>query len=227
MEILLDTANINEIKKILEHYPIDGFTTNPSILSKEACSLEEWVPEIKAVIGTRYMLHVQTTGQTAEMMVAQGEKLRDYFGDKFFLKIPITRQGIKAVKECKKRKIGVTVTAVFTATQALIAAKAGADYVAPYINRMENIGVDSEKTLESMVNILKNYNYQTKIIGASFKNVLQIEKMARLGVHSITLQPELLKESISHPYTDKSLTDFERDWKNSFSEKEITDFLKF
>lgn len=224
VKILIDSSNVEEIKKISEYYKITGVTTNPTILSKDSKDLKERFSEIKKFADDKLEVHIQTTESTSGKILEDAKKLREFFGDNFHIKIPITQEGLKAVKLCKESGIKVTVTAVLTTLQVLAACEVGADYVAPYVNRMENIGVSSKKILEEMREIVSKYN--TEILAASFKNQKQIKDTVLSGVGALTIQPQLLEESIWHPYTDKSIVDFERDWEARFKTKKVTDFIE-
>lgn len=221
--ILVDSSDIEAIKKIADYYPILGLTTNPSILAKECNDLKKKMQEIKNFVSTQYEVHVQTTEKSFEKIFAEAQKLQQFFGDNFFIKIPISKEGLKAVNLCKQHGIKVTVTAILSTSQVLAAAKAGADYVAPYVNRMANIGIDPVKTLADMQTILASYN--TRILAASFKNISQFTDVALLGVDSITVSPDLLEQTIWHPYTDKSIADFEADWNKVFGDIHIGDVI--
>ncbi|MBU0278229.1 transaldolase family protein [Gemella sp. zg-1178] len=221
--ILVDSSDIEAIKKIADYYPISGITTNPSILAKESSDLQKKMYEIKKFVNSHYEIHIQTTEKTAEKILSEAIKLHKFFGGKFFIKIPISKEGLKAVSLCKKEGIGVTVTSIFTSSQVFAAAKAGADYVAPYVNRMANIGMESIKVLADMQKILSSYN--TKILAASFKNIEQFTDLLVIGVDTITVSADLLEQSIWHPYTDKSILDFEVDWDKTFGNLRVGDFI--
>lgn len=227
MEILLDTANMKDIKRTLEYYPIDGFTTNPSILAETGENIVPALAEFKRILKPGQTMHVQTTAKKAEEMVKQAKILTEYFGPNLHTKIPMTDEGIKAVRMAKAEGLKVTVTAVFTAIQALLAAKAGADYIAPYVNRIDNISGNGTAVVCDCIRILKNYNYPSKILGASFKNVQQIHELAAAGCQAVTVTPELIDTFVKHPYTMKSLDDFDKAWEKSFKGKHVVDFLKF
>lgn len=223
VKILIDSSNVEEIEKINKYYKICGLTTNPSILAKDSVDLRERFLEIKNFVGDNLEVHVQTTENTSERILEEAKKLKKFFGNNFYIKIPITKIGLEAVRLCKENDIKVTVTAVLTTLQVLAACEAGANYIAPYVNRMENIGVDSKEILHEMVKIVSNYD--SEILAASFKNQKQFKDTVLSGVGTITVQPQLLEESIWHPYTDKSILDFERDWENKFINKKVTDFI--
>lgn len=226
MEILLDTADMKAIKEAIEFYPVNGFTTNPSILSKAGEEVGEIMKEFKKILKPEQTIHIQTTAVTAVDMVVQAKILTDYLGTNLHVKLPMTSEGIKAVQLAKAEGLKVTVTAVFTAVQGFLAAKAGADYVAPYVNRIDNISGNGIQVVKNLISILANYNYNTKILGASFKNVQQIEELAIAGCQAVTITPDLIDTFVNHPYTVKSLVDFETDWKRSFGTNQVTDLLR-
>ena len=220
-KILIDSADIKKAREIEKYYTIAGITTNPTILSKIEGSLEDKLKELKEFTYGKYEVHVQTTESEVEKIVEEAKKLRDYFGESFYIKIPVTKSGLEAMKLCSKEDIRVTATAILTAIQALAAAKNGANYVAPYVNRMENVGQDAKEAILEISNLL--IDYPTEILAASFKNVKQVQDILRCGAEAVTIAPEIIEASIWHPYTDKSVFDFEKDWGNRFGDKKIVD----
>ena len=220
-KILIDSADIKKAREIERYYTIAGITTNPTILSKIEGSLEDKLKELKEFTYGKYEVHIQTTESEVEKIVEEAKKLRDYFGESFYIKIPVTKAGLEAMKLCSKENIRVTATAILTAMQALAAAKNGANYVAPYVNRMENVGQDAKEAILEISNLL--IDYPTEILAASFKNVKQVQDILRCGVEAVTIAPEIIEASIWHPYTDKSVFDFEKDWGNRFGDKKIVD----
>ena len=220
-KILIDSADIKKAREIEKYYTIAGITTNPTILSKIEGSLEDKLKELKEFTYGKYEVHVQTTESEVEKIVEEAKKLRDYFGESFYIKIPVTKAGLEAMKLCSKENIRVTATAILTAMQALAAAKNGANYVAPYVNRMENVGQDAKEAILEISNLL--IDYPTEILAASFKNVKQVQDILRCGAEAVTIAPEIIEASIWHPYTDKSVFDFEKDWENRFGDKKIVD----
>ena len=225
MKLLLDTADILAIKKTMEYFPVDGFTTNPQIMSKISGDAYETMKEFKKLVSPERMLHMQVTVSNAEDMVKQAKKLAKFFGDNFYTKIPATDEGIKAVRMLKAEGLHSTVTAVFSPMQALIAARAGADFVAPYVNRIDNICGDGVEAVCTIIDMFNNYDYETKVLAASFKNVQQVYELAVAGCYSATITPDMMKMLIAHPYTEKSLVDFDTVWKKRFDDLEITDFV--
>ena len=220
-KILIDSADIKKAREIERYYTIAGITTNPTILSKIEGSLEDKLKELKEFTYGKYEVHVQTTESEVEKIVEETKKLRDYFGESFYIKIPVTKSGLEAMKLCSKEDIRVTATAILTSMQALAAAKNGANYVAPYVNRMENVGQDAKEAILEISNLL--IDYPTEILAASFKNVKQVQDILRCGAEAVTIAPEIIEASIWHPYTDKSVFDFEKDWGNRFGDKKIVD----
>jgi len=220
-KILIDSADIKKAKEIEKYYTIAGITTNPTILSKIEGSLEDKLKELKEFTYGKYEVHIQTTESEVEKIVEEAKKLRDYFGESFYIKIPVIKAGLEAIKLCSKENIRVTATAILTAMQALAAAKNGANYVAPYVNRMENVGQDAKEAILEISNLL--IDYPTEILAVSFKNVKQVQDILRCGAEAVTIAPEIIEASIWHPYTDKSVFDFEKDWGNRFGDKKIVD----
>lgn len=227
MKILLDTSNIQDIERLMKVYPIVGVTTNPSILAKEADDLPDTFNELKRIANDGKMIHVQVTAADTEGMVKQARELHSFFGDTFYVKIPICPQGMRAMRIVKNEGINVTVTAVFTPTQALLAAMEGVDYVAPYVDRLDNITSDGVHVVGDITKVLKTYNLNTQVLAASFKNVQQVLSVAMTGVGSVTLNPDLCEKLLFHPYTDKSLEDFEIDWRHRYGYTEVTDYIKY
>ncbi len=224
MLYILDTADLEAIKYYNEFYPLDGVTTNPSIISKENTEFWSLVKDIREIIGHDKMLHIQTVQKKADKIIEEAKLLKSKLGNNFYVKIPISEEGLKATMELKRLGIGVTVTAIFTPAQALIAAKAGASFVAPYANRLDNIIGDGVEVVAEIVQQLKTYNLPCKVLAASFKNAEQVHKCAMCGCHSVTVSSDILKILISHPMTDSAISDFEKDWYNAYGDKTILDF---
>ena len=224
MLYILDTANLEAIKHCNEYYPLAGVTTNPSIISKEKTDFWTLVESIREIIGHEKMLHVQTTQKKAEGIVEEAKLLRERLGENFYVKIPIGEEGLKATMMLKKLGIGVTVTAIFTPAQALLAAMAGADFVAPYANRLDNIIADGCAVVAEIVKQFEQYGLKCKVLAASFRNAEQVHKCSSVGCHSVTVSADILRKVISHPMTDAAIADFERDWASVYGDKSIKDF---
>ena len=223
MIYILDTADLAAIKHCNEFYPLSGVTTNPSIIAKEKGDFWQILKEIRGVIGNDKMLHVQTVQTTAKKMVEEAKLIKEKIGGDIYIKIPIGEEGLKAVPMIKNLGIGVTMTAIFTPAQALMAAKAGADFVAPYVNRLDNILGDGTNVVAEIVQQFEIYGLDCKVL-ASFKNAEQVHRCALCGCHSVTVSADVLKSLITHPMTDAAVEGFERDWKGVYGDKTILDF---
>lgn len=224
MKYMLDSGNLAEIKHCNEFYPLAGVTTNPTLVAKEKMEFWELVKEIRNIIGPDKMLHVQTVQTEAEKIVEEAKLLKYQVGGNFFVKIPISEEGLKAVMMLKEEDIGVTVTAIFTPAQALLAATAGADFVAPYVNRFDNVVGDGARVVEEIVQEFDRYGMDCQVLAASFKNVEQIHKCALSGCHAVTISANLFKNTLSHPMTDVAVAGFEKDWDALYGDKTILDF---
>lgn len=223
MIYILDTADLEAIKHCNEFYPLSGVTTNPSIIAKAKTDFWELVCDIRKIIGDDKMLHVQTTAEKAEDIVAEARLLRERLGGEFYIKIPIGEEGLKATMLLKKLGIGVTMTAIFTPAQALMAAMAGADFVAPYVNRLDSIMGDGVRVVSEIVEQFELYGIETRVLAASFKNAEQVHKCALVGCHSVTVTADIMKNLISHPMTDAAIEGFDRDWRSVYGDKKISD----
>jgi len=167
----------------------------------------------------------QVTGETAEEMFAQAKALKDYFGECFIVKIPAVKEGYKAVRLCKAAGIPVLVTVVKSMMQALVAAKAGADYVAPYVSHIDNLGADGINCVAEMVTAFENGGYPCKVLGASFRTVDQLKRLALVGCHAVTITPVMFDAMIAHPSTDESMDGFRKAWKDAFGDEQISDMI--
>ena len=224
MLYILDTANLEAIRHCNEFYPLAGVTTNPSIIAKEKTDFWKLVKEIRDIIGEEKMFHVQTTKDKAEEIVEEAKLLKEKLGGDFYVKIPISEEGLKATMLLNDSDVKVTMTAIFTPAQALLAAKAGASFVAPYVNRLDNILGDGTSVVADIVDQFKVHGLDTKVLAASFKNAEQVHRCALTGCHSVTVSADILKILISHPMTDVSISGVKKDWKEVYGDKSIIDF---
>ncbi|MFZ5968386.1 MAG: fructose-6-phosphate aldolase [Bacillota bacterium] len=222
MQYLLDTADIQSIQRTNDLFPLYGVTTNPTIIAKENRPFLEILKEIRSIIGNESMLHVQVISTQAADMIREAEYLVSTIGGNLYIKVPVISEGIKAMKELKARNIKITATAIFTPQQALIAAMAGADYVAPYVNRIDNITGDGVKVVAEIVNLLDIYGLETKVLAASFKNVQQIHAVSLVGAQSITINSDLMDGLLQHPLTDWSVDQFIKDWESVYGKNKLT-----
>ncbi len=225
MLYIIDTADLDAIKHINEFFPVSGVTTNPSIISKANTDFLQRLRDIRKIIGEDKILCAQTLQNDADLIVQEGVKLKEAIGGDFYLKIPIGEAGLKATMKLKEFGVGVLMTAIFTPTQALLAAKAGADFVAPYVNRIDNVCGDGVGVVAEIVNQFANYNITScRVMAASFKNAQQVNDCASVGCHIATIAPDIYKNLVSHPLTDVALEGFNKDWKSVYGDKQILDF---
>ena len=221
MLYILDTANLEAIKHCNEYYPLAGVTTNPTIISKEKADFWKLVKGIREIIGQEKMLHVQTIQKKAEKIIEEAQLLKSELGGDFYVKIPISEEGLKACMQLKRLGIGVTMTAIFTPAQALLAARAGASFVAPYVNRLDNILGNGESLVAEIVKQLRSYNMDCKVIAASFKNAQQVHECASVGCDIVTVSDDILKTLVLHPMTDAAVAGFDKDWQDAYNGKTI------
>ncbi|MBO5102245.1 MAG: fructose-6-phosphate aldolase [Clostridia bacterium] len=218
MRILLDTANLDDIRYFNTYYPIEGVTTNPTILAKEGGDPLATLKAIREIIGEDKELHVQVTEHDFDSIIDEARAIVDYLGINTFVKIPVTDIGLRVTKYLSDRGIGVTVTAVLTAAQAMLASNAGASYVAPYISRSENLCADGVGTVADIADIFEVSGTDTQILAASFKTAKEVLDVAVEGCHAATIGSGIMKMLLSHTTTDTSIAGFEKDWKEAFGD---------
>ena len=210
MKIFLDTANLESIKKFNDMGLLDGITTNPSLMSKEGGNPKNAMEEITKIIKGDVSLEVVSTEYSG--MMEEGKRLREY-GDNVVVKVPMTPDGLKACKSLSSEGIPVNVTLIFSANQALLAAKSGAKYVSPFIGRLDDIGQDGMNLIKDINEIFKNYpDFKTQILVASIRHPLHVIDAAKLGADVVTLPPAVLDKMMQHPLTKIGLENFLIDW---------------
>ncbi len=210
MKIFLDTANLDSIRKFNDMGLLDGITTNPSLMSKEGGNPKDGMAEITKIIKGDVSLEVVSTEYSG--MLEEGRSLRNY-GDNVVVKVPMTPDGLKACKSLTSEGIPVNVTLVFSPNQAILAAKAGAKYVSPFIGRLDDIGHDGMHLIQEIKTIFSNYNFKTQILVASIRHPLHVIEAAKIGADVVTLPPEVLDKMLKHPLTNIGLENFLADWK--------------
>jgi fructose-6-phosphate aldolase 2 len=217
MLYLADTANTDELEKLFYYFPLEGVTTNPTIMAMDGKPLSQLVPELMELVKDK-MLHIQMISSKADDMLREAQMYIKHFGlgDNFYAKIPVTTEGYRAMHLLKKAGIKVTATAIFTQQQALVAAKAGADFVAPYVNRLDNISSHGIEVVGDIVQNFKDFNLPCRVLAASFKTVDQVHRVSMKGAHSATISFEILEKLRSHPMTDMSVEWFQKDGKHLY-----------
>ena len=209
MKIFLDTANLAEIRKYNDMGLLDGITTNPTLLSREGGDPAAVMREITSIVSGDISLEVVSTDH--EGMVEEGRRLRAY-GPNVVVKCPMTADGLRACRALTSEGTPVNVTLVFSANQALLAAKAGARYVSPFIGRLDDIGADGLGLAEQIIDIFGNYDFGTQVLVASIRHPAHVVEAAEMGADVVTLPPAVLGKMLTHPLTDSGLDAFLSDW---------------
>lgn len=212
MKLIIDDAHIDQIKKIYEFYPVDGVTTNPSILAKSGRKPYEVLREIREFIGSEAELHVQAVAKTAEGMIEDAHRIIAELGTNTYVKIPAVPEGFKAMKELNKEGILITATAIYTPLQGFLAGKCGASYAAPYINRIDNMGYNGIQVAKQMHDIFRKNDLKTEVLAASFKNSQQVLELCEYGVGASTVAPEVIEGLVRNQAITAAIEDFVKDF---------------
>jgi len=210
MKIFIDTANVEEIREAHALGIVDGVTTNPSLIAKEGRDFRQVVRELCSIVDGP--ISAEAVSPDAEGMLAEAEEL-SRIHENIVVKIPMTAEGLKAVKACSGKGIQTNVTLVFSSAQALLAAKAGATYVSPFVGRLDDVSQTGMDLVEEIVTIFDNYGFETEIIVASVRNPLHVVEAALLGAHIATVPFHVIRQLLRHPLTDKGIDKFLADWK--------------
>ncbi|AQP45338.1 fructose-6-phosphate aldolase [Tessaracoccus flavus] len=222
MDILFDTANLDDIERLTPIYPVTGVTTNPSILKAEGkIDFYPHMRRIREIIGPNRTLHVQVLAKTAQGMIDDAHRLLDKIDADVYPKIPTTEAGIAAMRHLKEEGVKVTATAIYSKTQGFLAIATGVDYLAPYYNRMQSLDIDTRGTIEVLAGFIKRFDAPGKIMAASFKNVAQVSHALESGADAVTLSPKLLRAALSAPDIDRAVDDFIKDWKAIYGTTEL------
>tara|TARA_B110001452_G_scaffold261183_1_gene259665 strand:- start:158 stop:811 length:654 start_codon:yes stop_codon:yes gene_type:complete len=209
MELFIDTAEIEEIKSLNITGLIDGVTTNPSLIAKSGRNIIETIAEICAEVSGP--VSAEVTATDFDSMIKEGRKL-SAIADNVAIKVPLTFDGLRACKTFSDDGIMVNVTLCFSAAQAILAAKAGATFISPFIGRLDDIGADGMSLISEITEIYEIYGFETKVLAASIRSVQDIIDVSKLGADVATIPPKFLKAMYHHPLTDKGLADFLSDW---------------
>ena len=219
MEFIVDTINLEEIKDAVEHMPIVGVTSNPSIVKQTSPeNFFEHMRKIREIIGMERSLHVQVISKNSDEMVAEAHRILKEIDDQVYIKVPVSYEGMKAIKTLKAEGVKVTATAVYDLMQAYMALAANVDYIAPYVNRIGNLGADPMDLISNLSDRIAVDGYNTKIVAASFKGVQQVRDSFNFGAHAITAPVAVLKQIFANPNIEKAVDDFNKDWYAMYGE---------
>ncbi|MEG2118745.1 MAG: transaldolase family protein [Pseudoflavonifractor sp.] len=208
MKLIIDDGDLEKISRIWDYYPCDGVTTNPSILAKSGQNPYRVLADIRAVIGEKAELHAQVISSTAEEMYREGQVMRDRLGGNFYVKVPVTVEGLKAIRHLAADRVRVTATAVYTPMQAFLGAKAGAAYAAPYVNRIDNLGANGTETVKIIHDMFRSNSLATEVLAASFKNTQQVQELCRYGVGAVTVSADIIDLLIKNPCVSDAVSAF-------------------
>ncbi|MGY0395098.1 MULTISPECIES: fructose-6-phosphate aldolase [unclassified Fusobacterium] len=211
MKIFIDTANLEEIREAESYGIIAGVTTNPSLIARENGDFEKIISEITKIV--EGPISAEVLSLEADKMVEEGKKLASIHKN-IVIKLPTTFEGLKACKRLKELGIKTNLTLIFTLNQALLAARAGATYVSPFVGRLEDTGVDGIELVKSIRETFDKHGIESEIIGASIRNIYQVEELAKVGAHIGTLPFKVIQGMIKHQLTDAGIERFLNDWKN-------------
>lgn len=219
MELIIDTVNLEEIKAAVDYLPIVGVTSNPSIV--KATSPEHFfdhMRKIRSIIGKERSLHIQIIAKDCDGILAEADKILSEIDNDVYIKVPASYEGIKAIKALKAQGRNVTATAVYDLMQAYMALAAGADYIAPYVNRIGNLGSDPNELIRECVKRIETDGYSCKIVAASFKGVKQICDALNSGAQAVTAPVALFNQIFKNPNIEKAVNDFNSDWYSMYGE---------
>ncbi len=215
MELILDTADVAAIKELNDLLTVTGVTTNPSIITKSKKPFDQVVKEIIDILSEDQKLFIQVLATTCDEIVEEAKYICSLRKKNMYVKIPVTHEGLKAIKKCKKLGLGVLATAIYTADQAFLAALSRADYLAPYVNRMDNFG-DGVENVKELIQMLEKNHMDTKVVAASFKNTKQVHQLLVAGIQAVTIPVDVAFHMIDHPGTDSAVKTFTDDWKKAY-----------
>ncbi len=210
MEFFLDTADVDEIREIASWGILDGVTTNPSLIKKSGRDFKTVVAEIASICDGP--ISAEVTALDTQGMVDQGRALKKELPENVIIKIPCTPEGLAATKILNSEGINTNVTLVFSAAQALMAAKAGATYVSPFIGRVDDTGSDGMTLIAEIMSTWENYDIKTKVLAASIRHPTHVLACMQLGAHTVTMPTKTFRQLMKHPLTDKGLEGFLKDW---------------
>lgn len=211
MKLFIDTAIVDEIREAASWGILDGVTTNPSLVAKSGRAFEDVIREICTIVDGPINAEVLST--EAAGMIEEGQRLARIHPN-VFVKVPMTAEGLKACRTLHDRGIRVNVTLVFSAAQALLAAKAGASFISPFVGRLDDVGHDGMLLIDQIVRILRNYSFRSEVLVASVRNPTHVVRAAEMGAHIATCPFSVLQQLLKHPLTDVGLDRFLADWRS-------------
>lgn len=224
MRLMLDTANLKDLERALDIYPISGVTTNPQqIQSEGGVDFFAHLKSIRSLIGADRSLHVQVLGQDKKTIIGEAEKICSILGDGTYISIPVTEEGLKAIHILAERDFNITATTVFSTIQGILAMLSGVKYVAVFYDRMLNNDIDAPRVIRELSSLLWTNTSNTQVLAASFKNVTEITTSYANGAGCCTVRPEILTKALGMPSIQKAVSDFRKNWDEVYAGKTILD----
>lgn len=215
MELMLDTADAKAVRELSDTLTITGVTTNPTIITKSGRTPEQVADEMLSVLTDDQLLFMQTVATDFDGMMADARRISSQRARNMYVKIPVTPTGLRAIKAAKAEGLNVLATAIYSADEAFLAAMNGADYLAPYVNRMEDYG-DGMAQVEDLLAMLAMNDMGAKVVAASFKNVGQVHRCIAAGIQAVTVAPDVVRAMVGHPGTQAAVDQFSGAWHQAF-----------
>lgn len=222
MEWMLDTIDLASIEKLNETIPLSGVTSNPTIVKKNGkVDFFEHMRNIRQIIGFEKSLHVQVISLDYDEMMREAETILKQIDEHVFIKIPTTECGVRVMKKLKSQKVHVTATAIYNTFQAMMAVSCEADYIAPYVNRMQNMDVNPMKVIQETAQLIEKNQAHSKILAASFKNIGQVTDSFSNGAEAVTVSPDLYLNNLNLVTVDQAVLQFQTDWESLYGKQSI------
>ena len=224
MQLMLDTANLHEIERALSFYPISGVTTNPNQIQSEG-NLDFFghLRSIRKIIGEERLLHVQVVGEDAQTIIAEAERICEVLGERTYVAIPVTEEGLKAIKHLASQGFNITATAVFSTLQGILAMLSGAKFIAVFYDRMLNNDINAAKVIKELSSLLWTNTSNTQVLAASFKNISELTTAYANGAGCCTVRPEILSTGLDMPSIHQAVSDFKKSWDEVHEGRSILD----
>ncbi len=217
-ELYLDSADVAQIKCLSRCLPLTGITTNPSILARSGRGVNELLEELSEILGDSARFHVQVVSETSTAMLEEARQLQQLPWD-IVVKVPATETGLSVIKQLAAENIPVLATAIYSARQGFMAALCGADYLAPYVNRIATTGIDAVKEVDELQQLIQQHDLNCKILAASFKSSQQAMAVIKTGVAAVTLPLDVAEQMFRHSAVDEAVLKFNQDWAGAFGDK--------
>lgn len=220
MELIIDSSNVKKIKEMNEYLTITGVTTNPTILTRSLKAPEDILKDLIEILEPNQKLFVQVIKTDYKGIMEEAKQIASLRKENIYVKIPVTKAGLKAIKECQKMGIHTLATAIYSANQAFLAALNGAEYLAPYVNRMDNYG-DGIQNVKDLICMLQNNHMNAKVVAASFKNTHQVHELIKSGIDAVTVPIDVLEQMVEHPGTKIAVGEFCVNWIKAYNRNSL------